>query len=152
MLKGVTMINYTWGRLLLISIIFLLFYASIAFGQSSSSLNLSLPSAPGSYQSDRFKAGDLDCSNAIGSATNLEFGVTGIIGRGYTDPLNGYVDSRVGDVGVFARITIPLGQKPKSRIDCNRLYELELRKKQLEVMRLEQEIQQLRALQFQHSG
>jgi len=152
MLKGVTMINYTWGRLLLISLIFLLFYASIAFGQSSSSLNLSLPSTPGSYQSDRFKAGDLDCSNAIGSATNLEFGVTGIIGRGYTDPLNGYVDSRVGDVGVFARITIPLGQKPKSRIDCNRLYELELRKKQLEVMRLEQEIQQLRALQFQHSG
>jgi hypothetical protein len=152
MLKGVTMINYTWGKLLLISLIFLLFYASIAFGQSSSSLNLSLPSAPGSYQSDRFKAGDLDCSNAIGSATNLEFGVTGIIGRGYTDPLNGYVDSRVGDVGVFARITIPLGQKPKSRIDCNRLYELELRKKQLEVMRLEQEIQQLRALQFQHSG
>lgn len=152
MLKGVTMINYTWGRLLLISLIFLLFYTSVAFGQSSSSLNLSLPSAPGSYQSDRFKAGDLDCSNAIGSATNLEFGVTGIIGRGYTDPLNGYVDSRVGDVGVFARITIPLGQKPKSRIDCNRLYELELRKKQLEVMRLEQEIQQLRALQFQHSG
>jgi|DEB0MinimDraft_6_1074348.scaffolds.fasta_scaffold26451_4 hypothetical protein len=152
MLKGVTMINYTWGRLLLISLIFLLFYASIAFGQSSSSLNLSLPSTPGSYQSDRFKAGDLDCSNAIGSATNLEFGVTGIIGRGYTDPLSGYVDSRVGDVGVFARITIPLGQKPKSRIDCNRLYELELRKKQLEVMRLEQEIQQLRALQFQHSG
>ena len=146
------MINYTWGRLLLISLIFLLFYTSVAFGQSSSSLNLSLPSAPGSYQSDRFKAGDLDCSNAIGSATNLEFGVTGIIGRGYTDPLNGYVDSRVGDVGVFARITIPLGQKPKSRIDCNRLYELELRKKQLEVMRLEQEIQQLRALQFQHSG
>ena len=143
------MINYTWSRLLLISLIFLLFYASIAFGQSSSSLNLSLPSAPGSYQSDRFKAGDLDCSNAIGSATNLEFGVTGIIGRGYTDPLNSYVDSRVGDVGVFARITIPLGQKPKSRIDCNRLYELELRKKQLEVMRLEQEIQQLRALQFQ---
>ena len=152
MLKGVTMINYTWSRLLLISLIFLLFYTSFAFGQSSCSLNLSLPSAPGSYQSDRFKAGDLDCSNAIGSATNLEFGVTGIIGRGYTDPLNDYVDSRVGDVGVFARITIPLGQKPKSRIDCNRLYELELRKKQLEVMRLEQEIQQLRALQFQHSG
>lgn len=122
----------------------------VAYAQSgSSSLNLSLPTAPGSYQSDRFKAGDLDCSNAIGSATNLEFGVTGIIGRGYTDPLQGYVDNRVGDVGVFARIVIPLGQKPKARVDCNRLYELELRKKQLEVMRLEQEIQQLRALQFQ---
>jgi len=142
------MIQYTWSRLLLISLIMLLITASVAFAQSSS-LNLSLPTAPGSYQSDRFKAGDLDCSNAIGSATNLEFGVTGIIGRGYTDPLSGYVDSRVGDVGVFARIIIPLGQKPKSRIDCNELYLLELRKKQLEVMRLEQEIQQLRALQFQ---
>lgn len=132
-------------------IVFLLvFLCPVAYAQSgSSSLNLSLPTAPGSYQSDRFKAGDLDCSNAIGSATNLEFGVTGIIGRGYTDPLQGYVDNRVGDVGVFARIVIPLGQKPKARVDCNRLYELELRKKQLEVMRLEQEIQQLRALQFQ---
>lgn len=142
------MINYTSSRTLLIILIMLLLFASVAFGQSSS-LNLSLPSAPGSYQSDRFKAGDLDCSNAIGSATNLEFGVTGIIGRGYTDPLNGYVDSRVGDVGVFARIIIPLGQKPKSRIDCNELYLLELRLKQLEVMRLEQEIRQLRQLQFQ---
>ena len=142
------MINYNISRLFLLALFFILLYASVAFGQSSS-LNLSLPTAPGSYQSDRFKAGDLDCSNAIGSATNLEFGVTGIIGRGYTDPLNGYVDSRVGDVGVFARIIIPLGQKPKSRIDCNELYLLELRKKQLEVMRLEQEIQQLRALQFQ---
>lgn len=126
----------------------LLLVPSIAKPQSSS-LNLSLPSAPGSYQSDSFRAGDLDCKNAIGSATNLEFGVTGIIGNGYTDPLQGFVDSnRVGDVGVFARIVIPLGQKPKSRIDCNRLYELELRKKQLEVMRLEQELQQLRALQL----
>ena len=148
MLKGVIMIQYTWSRLLLISLIMLLLLSTVAFAQSSS-LNLSLPTAPGSYQSDRFKAGDLDCSNAIGSATNLEFGVTGIIGRGYTDPLSGYVDSRVGDVGVFARIIIPLGQKPKSRIDCNELYLLELRLKQLEVMRLEQEIQQLRALQFQ---
>jgi hypothetical protein len=142
------MINYNISKLFLLALFFILLYASVAFGQSSS-LNLSLPTAPGSYQSDRFKAGDLDCSNAIGSATNLEFGVTGIIGRGYTDPLSGYVDSRVGDVGVFARIIIPLGQKPKSRIDCNELYLLELRKKQLEVMRLEQEIQQLRALQFQ---
>ena len=148
MFKGVIMVQYTWTRLLLVTLIILLFYSSVAFAQSSS-LNLSLPTAPGSYQSDRFKAGDLDCSNAIGSATNLEFGVTGIIGRGYTDPLSGYVDSRVGDVGVFARIIIPLGQKPKARIDCNELYQLELRKKQLEVMRLEQEIQQLRALQFQ---
>lgn len=126
----------------ILTLVFLsLFWLNVnAYGQSSS-LNLSLPSAPGNYQSDSFKAGDLDCSNAIGSATNLEFGVTGIID-------NHYDYTRTGDVGVFARITIPLGQKPKSRIDCNRLYELELRKKQLEVARLEAELRRLQALQF----
>lgn len=117
----------------------------------SSSLNLALPSAPGNYQSDKFRAGDLDCSNAIGSATNLEFGVTGIISNEQDQFGNrmGFQDSP-RDVGVYARITIPLGQKPKARIDCNELYELELRKKRLEVMKLERELEQLRALQFEN--
>jgi len=44
---------------------------------------------------------------------------------------------------------IPLGKRAKTRIDCNRLYDLELRKKQLEVMKLERELQQLRQLQFE---
>ena len=104
--------RYNFIKLILLSLVIILFWSSVSLGQSSSSLNLSIPTAPGSYQSDRFKAGDLDCTNAIGSATNLEFGVTGIIGRGYTDPLNGYVDSRVGDVGVFARIQC----QPRSRL------------------------------------
>jgi hypothetical protein len=120
---------------------------SLAHAESTS-LNLSLPGSPQNYQSDKFRAGELDCSNAIGSATNLEFGVTGIIDNNQTDYLD--TGSRVGDVGVFARITIPLGKRVKSRIDCNELYELELRKKQLEVMRLEQEIQRLRQLQFEN--
>ena len=116
----------------------------------SSSLNLQLPSIPGNYQSDRFRAGDLDCSNAIGSATNLEFGVTGIIDKDYDDPISGFNQDTKTDVGVYARITIPLGKKPKSRVDCNRLFELELRKKQLEVRKLEQELEQLRKLQFEN--
>jgi hypothetical protein len=116
----------------------------------SSSLNLQLPGVPGNYQSDRFRAGDLDCSNAIGSATNLEFGVTGIIDKDYDDPISGFNQDTKTDVGVYARITIPLGKKPKSRVDCNRLFELELRKKQLEVRKLEQELEQLRKLQFEN--
>mgnify|MGYP001290200550 CR=1 FL=1 len=116
----------------------------------SSSLNLQLPGIPGNYQSDRFRAGDLDCSNAIGSATNLEFGVTGIIDKDYDDPISGFNQDTKTDVGVYARITIPLGKKPKSRVDCNRLFELELRKKQLEVRKLEQELEQLRKLQFEN--
>lgn len=112
----------------------------------SSSLNLALPSAPSSYQSDKFRSGDLDCSNAIGSATNLEVGVTGIITR---EDGFGLQDSP-RDVGVYARITIPLGAKPRERINCNDLYELELQRKRLEVMQLERELEQLRALQFEN--
>lgn len=115
----------------------------------SSSLNLQLPSTGGNYQSDKFRAGELDCSNAIGSATNLEFGVTGIIDKEYYDPQRDFTIGQQTDVGVFARITIPLGKRTKSRIDCNRLYELELRKKQLEVSKLEKELEQLKALTFE---
>ena len=115
----------------------------------SSSLNLQLPGIGNNYQSDKFRAGELDCSNAIGSATNLEFGVTGIIDKEYYDPQQQYMMGGQTDVGVFARITIPLGKRTKSRIDCNRLYELELRKKQLEVIKLEKELEQLRKLQFE---
>jgi len=126
-----------------LSLIFSLL-GSIALADSSS-LNLALPNAGMNYQSDKFRAGELDCSNAIGSATQLEMGVTGIISK--NDPFGG---NQVGDIGVYSRIIIPLGKRVKSRIDCNRLYELELRKKQLEVMKLEQELKALRKLQFEN--
>jgi len=113
----------------------------------NSGLNLQLPSSPTAYGQDSIRAGDLDCKNAIGGATQLEFGVTGIIdnyqspfGSGY-DPL----EPQSRNVGVYARIVIPL-DGPKERINCNSLYQLELRKKRLEVLRLQEEIEQLRAL------
>ena len=46
---------------------------------ANTSLSLQMPSSNSSYQSDKFKTGDLDCSNAIGGTINLEFGLTGII-------------------------------------------------------------------------
>lgn len=129
----------------LTALIMMLIWGSSAMADS---INLALPSAPGNYQSDKFRAGDLDCSNAIGSATNLEFGVTGMIdGGGYNG--TSILPRQEPDVGVYARITIPLGKRAKSRINCNRLYELELRKKQLEVIKLEKEIQALRELKFE---
>ena len=119
----------------------------LAFADSTSnSLSLSLPNSSLGYQSDKFRAGELDCSNAIGSATQLEFGVTGLI-QGGTISTNG---KKTGDIGVYSRIIIPLGKRAKSRIDCNRLYELELQKKELEVMKLKQEINQLRSLSFEN--
>ena len=117
---------------------------SVAFADSAS-LNLALPSVPGNYQSDKFRTGDLDCSNAIGSATNLEFGVTGIIDN-YESPLDRSTGNTTKDVGVYARITIPL-DGPKERINCNTLYQLELKRKRLEILRLEQELKRLQELQ-----
>ena len=127
-----------------ILILFLL-YPSLAIAENSS-LNLQLPNAGTSYGQDSFKSSDgMDCKNSIGGGTNLEFGMTGIIDN-YTSPFeNSDIDS-TRDVGVYARITIPL-DAPKERINCNTLYELELKKKRLEILQLEQELARLRALQ-----
>jgi len=123
----------------------LLVFARATFADSTSnSLSLSLPNSGTNYQSDSFRSGDLDCTNAIGSATNIEFGLTSIIQGGTAEN-----SGKTGDIGIYSKITIPLGKRAKSRIDCNRLYELELQKKQLEVMKLKQEINKLRELAFE---
>ena len=116
-----------------------------AYGQNNS-LNLQLPSGPTSYQSDKFRAGDLDCSNAIGGGTNLEFGVTGIINDA-EDPFSNRdpITPQRKDIGVYARIVIPL-DGPEERINCNTLYKLELEKKQLEVLKLRREVENLRRM------
>jgi len=137
----------------ILSIIIFSMFATVAYGQSlpdaSGALTLGMPSAPGNYQSDKFKANNLDCSNAIGSATNLEFGVMGLINQGdYYDALNNYINTPFRDVGVYARIVIPLGQKPRARIDCNRLFELELQARELEVIKLQRELDALKSLEF----
>lgn len=133
-------------KIFLAALLFICSYVVSWADSTSNSLSLSLPNSSTGYQSDKFRAGELDCSNAIGSATQLEFGVTGII-QGGSNPLN---SKKVGDIGIYSRIVIPLGKRAKSRIDCNRLYELELQKKELEVMKLQQEINKLRSLAFEN--
>lgn len=122
----------------------------------SSSLNLAIPQSSQSYQSDRVRAGDLECSAAIGSSTNIEFGVVGILNQNdpsqnnvYVDPSRPYNDDRfVRDVGVYARMQIPIGA-PKERLDCTKLYRLEIEKKELELLKLRQEIKNLQQLKFE---
>src|SRR6056300_2074044 len=131
--------------------LFLLLMPCVALADTSS-LNLALPTSPQSFQTDRFRAGDMDCSSAIGSATNVEFGVVGIVNEGNqfantlmaSTPASIY-DNQVKDIGVYGKITIPIGA-PKERLNCNVLYKLELEKKRLEVLKLQQEIQNLRNL------
>ena len=141
-----------------ILIILLMMISVHAWGQSSS-VSMALPSSSQSYQSDRVRAGQFECTQAIGSATNLEFGVVGVLNQ--NDPYDTYNQQNVGvypegydpngfvrDVGVYAKITIPLGKVPKTRLDCNRLYQLELRARELEIKKLEAEVYNLRNLKF----
>ena len=105
----------------------------------SSSLALSLPSPPMNYQSDSFSANNLRCSNAVGGGINLEYGVTGVLSS--FDTAN-----RDKDIGVYARIVIPL-DRPKSRINCNDLYQVELAQRRLEIQKLRDELDALKNLQ-----
>ena len=66
----------------------------------------------------------------------------------YGDPSQRFNDDLMKDVGVYAKITIPIGA-PKERINCNALYKLELERRELEVQKLRAELQQLRNLKFE---
>jgi len=138
-------------------LLILLFVCGSAFAQNS--LNLAIPQSPQSFQQDRVRAGDLECSAAIGSSTNVEFGVVGILNQNdpygannqfLVDPATGQYNTNdfVRDVGVYGRITVPIGA-PKERLNCNLLYTLELERRKLEVMKLRAELAQLRRLQFE---
>ena len=98
----------------------------------SSSLSLALPNPPMNYQSDSFSTGNTRCSNAVGGGVNLEYGVTGVLSG-----LN--TVSRGKDIGVYARIVIPL-DKPKARINCDDLYQIELAQSRLEIQKLRDEL------------
>ena len=110
-------------RLLLVLIVF----SGSAYGQNNG-INIAIPQTPQSFQSDRVRAGDVECSAAIGSSTNVEFGVVGILNQ--EDPIYNLA----------------------SQDPYNALYQLELEKKRLEVMKLQQEIVNLRQLKFEGSG
>jgi len=131
-----------------VSILLLMLY-NVCNAQNGS-LNLALPGSPGSYQSDRFRAGELDCSMAIGSGTNVEFGVIGVIANNNTNQLitNSVTTPDSKNVGVYGRIIIPIGG-PKSRVDCDLLYQLELKKRAMEIEKLERELNNLKALKFE---
>lgn len=126
---------------------FLIIFIACPAYADSNSLALQLPSPQGTYAQDAFRAGDLDCKNAIGGGINFEFGVLGAINNvgGSYSQYNDYFNPQSKDVGLFARIVIPLNG-PKERINCNTLYELELQQRRLEIQKLMMELEQLRAM------
>lgn len=126
-----------------------LLFSVVAFGGDN--LNLSMPQSSQSYAQDRFRSGDFDCSQAIGSGSNFEFGVMGVMDDGSTDMSSNIISMNNGqtkNIGVYARMVVPING-PKSRINCNTLYQLELQKKVLEVQKLKAEVKQLQQLKFE---
>lgn len=120
-----------------------LFFLATSVSAESSSLALQLPSPPMNYQSDRFRAGNLDCSNAVGGSTTLEFGTTGVLTN-----MNSVAEGK--DIGIYARIVIPL-DKPRTRINCDDLFQLELSQRELEVQVLRAELDQMKRMQSNNS-
>lgn len=116
----------------------------------STSLNLALPNMGGSYGSDRIRDGDAECQAAIDGGTRVEVGTVVALDNIYTpfESENPDLPSSK-DAGIYARIIIPLDAPPK-RLDCSRLYEYTLRKRLVEIRKLEAEIEQLKKLQFEN--
>ena len=142
--------RWFWAGVFIVGWVFVILISVYAQDAKSQSVNLALPQTPSSYQSDRFRIGDKDCSNAIGSSTNVEFGVVGLLDQpGYDIVGQQSFNDYNRNVGVYARITIPL-DGPQERINCNTLYQLALERERLEVQRLKAELQQLKSLQFEN--
>jgi hypothetical protein len=131
--------------MLKISAVALLFCGAVM--ADNSSLNLQLPNAGSSYGTDKIRAGDFECSAAIGGATNFEIGATGIVNNAVSPFSSENPDNPTSkDIGLYARIVIPL-DAPRERVNCNTLYQLELERRRLEVMKLQQELENLKKLQ-----
>lgn len=112
--------------------------------QASSSLNLPPnPQGPGGEDSIETAEGTR-CRQSINSnGTYLD---TGVVGRA-ASPLRGVApgliflpDNRDKEVLAYARVTVPLGKRPQ-RIDCTRVYELEIARlrRELELLKLSAE-------------
>lgn len=114
-----------------------------------------LPAPVTSPGQDEFRASDgTSCRSTMDGAKRVEVGTfaTGAQQHSSYD-LPGYVaPPRNANIGVYGRFTWSLDSNPE-RIDCSKLFQLELEKKQLEVEMLKQSLraaeQQLQAAKRQ---
>ncbi len=87
----------------------------------SASLSLPQPTLPNGTDSIRTPSG-IECRSAIGADQYMEMGAFG------TSPDS----SMPTQGGVYVRFIMPLGKKPK-RLDCDRLYQLEVKRYKQEI-------------------
>ncbi|MDB5593865.1 MAG: hypothetical protein JWM36_826 [Hyphomicrobiales bacterium] len=105
-----------------------------------------LPSSSPSYGQDEFRSSDgTSCRTTMDGTKRMEVGTfasggsqTANSGTNYGLP--GYVANPAqGNMGVYGKFSWSLDARP-TRMDCNKLYELELEKKQIELELLKQQM------------
>lgn len=101
----------------------------------SSSTNIDLPSSPqGSYNYDEVKTSSgVSCRQASGSSLIGEMGVV----NSTQDETSGFTSDDSSNTAIYGRLTYAFGA-PK-RLDCNKLYEIELQTLRLELEMLRAE-------------
>tara|TARA_R100000501_G_scaffold14680_1_gene26611 strand:- start:65512 stop:65823 length:312 start_codon:yes stop_codon:yes gene_type:complete len=99
-----------------------------------------LPQAPrGSGGDDTIQsATGTRCSQSMNAnGAYLDFGVVGRAGSSLPEENRAFIsDPRDEEAVAYARVTLPLGRQPK-RLDCSRLYELEIERLRRELDLLE---------------
>ena len=92
------------------------------------------PTGPGGEDSVEAASGARCRQSINGNQGYVDIGASASHSSGRTDPYGFYGGSQgSGDQALgYARVTIPLGRKP-TRIDCNRLYELEIERMRQEI-------------------
>jgi len=82
------------------------------------------------------------CKQGTYHSPTLDFGVTANNLDSYNngnDPFNFRNRNNSDDVGVYARVVIPLGNKDIPRVDCTQLYQLEIQRLQMELERMQKQ-------------
>jgi hypothetical protein len=104
-----------------------------------------LPPSTPSFGQDEFHASDgTSCRSSMDGAKRIEAAAYGT-GSRYNDHrreglFNGFSQDPTQNVGAYVRFSISLDAR-KKRMDCNRLYELELHKRELELNMMKQSLQ-----------
>jgi hypothetical protein len=128
-----------WAASLMLAIIL----PSSALAQST---GFYLPNASPSYGQDEFRASDgTSCRTTMDGTKRVEVGTFATGGNqtasGSNYGLPGYLTNPTaqGNLGVYGRFSWSLDAMPQ-RMDCTKLYELEIEKKKMELELLKQQV------------
>ena len=123
----------------LISSLFWCSFAILLTPSAFSQVSVQLPSTISNGARDRIVTPErFECENSLSGKAQLEYGVAA--SNSATENVFNLPNTNQGkNVTIYGKLIVPIGG-PKSRIDCNRLFDLEVRRRELELKLLEQQL------------